>query len=721
MQRLVNLTSRRSWLVVGVAVAFLLVSVVAGGSLSSQLNAGGFADPDTEAFTVSERVEDLTGVTPEASVIALIESDRPVRSPEGIAGIEAVRERLAADEAVATVTTALDPGGEALISTDGTDTYLIASFKPLSDDAGDEAAGRIVEAFEDDDNVLIGGTRTTFQQASEIIESDLTRAELIAFPIILLLSLWVFRGFIAALMPVLVGVFTIFGSFLIIGLINQATPISIFALNLIIGLGLGLSIDYSLLIVSRYREEIAAQGPGVKALLTTLRTAGKSVVFSAITVAAALAGLMVFPQNFLFSMGIGGVVAAGVALVTSVVLLPAVLALLGSRVNSLSPAFLKRQSEDADKPLESGFWYRLSHAIAKRPGIIAIVTAAALILVALPAFGITFTAGDANILPTSASAREVSDTLTAEFPEDRSTPVIVLADAPVDPGSRAQLTAYTAELGELPGAAGVIPPEPIAEQPGVWRIQVLPAGQPLDDAATTLVDDVRAADAPFPVEVGGFTAGFLDEQDSLAAHLPIAIAIVAIVTIVALFMMTGSVILPIKAVIMNLLTLGATLGLLVLIFQDGRFETLLDYDSRGALDMTQPILLGAIAFGLSTDYAVFLLSRIKEARDNGASDTDAVAIGLQRTGRIVTAAALLFAVAIGAFATSEIILIKELGVGTALAVLIDATIIRALLVPSLMALMGKWNWWAPGPLRRFHDRFGFDETEPPRDPEPSTA
>ncbi|MGI9539067.1 MAG: MMPL family transporter, partial [Miltoncostaeaceae bacterium] len=319
MQRLVNLTSRRSWLVVGVAVAFLLVSVVVGGSLSSQLNAGGFVDPDTEAFAVSERLEDLTGVTPEASVIALIETGQPIRSAAGIARIEEVQAKLDADEDVAAVQTALEPGGEALVSTDGTDTYLIASFRPIGDDAADEAAGRIVDEFEGEEDVLIGGTTTTFQQASEIIAKDLTRAELIAFPIILLLSLWVFRGLIAALMPVLVGVFTIFGSFLVIGLINHATTISIFALNLIIGLGLGLSIDYSLLIVSRYREEIAAQGPGVNALLTTLRTAGKSVVFSAITVAAALAGLMVFPQNFLFSMGIGGVVAAAVALVTSVV------------------------------------------------------------------------------------------------------------------------------------------------------------------------------------------------------------------------------------------------------------------------------------------------------------------------------------------------------------------------------------------------------------------
>ena len=254
--------------------------------------------------------------------------------------------------------------------------------------------------------------------------------------------------------------------------------------------------------------------------------------------------------------------------------------------------------------------------------------------------------------------------------------------------------------------------------PGTWRIDVYATEGGLSEVGQQLVSDIRATPAPYPTEVGGLSASFVDQKDSLAAHLPWAILLIAATTIIALFIMTGSVILPIKAVIMNLLTLGATLGILVYVFQDGRLESLLGYDSVGALDLTQPILLGAMAFGLSTDYAVFLLSRIKEAHDAGADTKDAVALGLQRTGRIVTAAALLFAIAIGAFATSQITLIKELGVGTALAVLIDATIIRALLVPSLMALFGDWNWWAPAPLRRLHRRIGFSESEPePRRPE----
>ncbi len=401
-------------------------------------------------------------------------------------------------------------------------------------------------------------------------------------------------------------------------------------------------------------------------------------------------------------------------------MLPAVLALLGTRINSGAPRFLKRRSEEADQPVTSGFWYRLSNAVMRRPGVVAATTAAVLVIVALPALGINFTSVDASVLPTSASARQVSDTIDRDFPTDVSEPIYVAIDAPDTPEAQAELTAYAERLRGLPHAAVVTPPAAVGGD--AWRIDVYADAPSLDQSTQDLVAAVRDTPAPYPTLVGGLSASFVDQQESLAAHLPYAIAVIAATTIVALFLMTGSVILPIKAVLMNVLTLGATLGLMVWIFQDGRLEGLLSYDSSGALDLTQPILLGAMAFGLSTDYAVFLLSRIKEAHDAGMGNRESVAIGLQRTGRIVTAAALLFAVAIGAFATSEITLIKELGVGTAMAVLIDATIIRALLVPSLMALLGDWNWWAPRPLRRFHQRFGWSESGPRgTGPEPAGA
>ena len=709
MSRLANLVSRRPWRVVSIAVLFLLVAVIVGGPLTGNLSSAGFEDPDAQFVQARERLEDASGADPGPGLIALVEPGTDVRSPEGRAQVERVAATIAEDPDVAQVATAFSGGGDTLISTDGRSSYVAAFFTPISDDAAQDAGVRITDELEGDPAVTLGGAVVVGEQAGSIIGDDLAKAEMIAFPIIFLLSLWVFRGLVAALLPSLMGAVVIFGSFLSIGLFNEAMTLSVYALNLAIGLSLGLAIDYSLLIISRYREEMARSGPGREALTRTLRTAGRSVLFSAVTVAAALAGLMVFPQRFLFSMGIAGVMVALIAAAIALVVLPAVLALLGNRINSLAPRSWRRRSEHADEVVTAGFWYRLSRGVMRRPGIVAAATAIVLVVVALPAFGIKFTSVDANVLPTSASARQVSDALAADFPQDRSQPIYVAVDAPGTPQARAELAAYVQDLRGLQNAEAVTPPTPVG--PGTWRIDVYSAAGGLEDASQRLVEDVRNAPAPYPAEVGGLSAAFVDQKDSLSAHLPWAIGVIAATTIVALFLMTGSVLLPIKAVIMNVLTLGATLGILVWIFQDGRLEGLLDYTSSGALDLTQPILLGAMAFGLSTDYAVFLLSRIKEAHDAGADTREAVALGLQRTGRIVTAAALLFAVAIGAFATSQITLIKELGVGTALAVLIDATIIRALLVPSLMALLGRWNWWAPRPLRRLHERIGVSEDD----------
>lgn len=536
---------------------------------------------------------------------------------------------------------------------------------------------------------------------------DLLRAELIAFPLLFLVSLWVFRGLVAALLPPLMGALVIFGGFFFLGVGNEAFGMSVYALNLVTGLGLGLAIDYSLLMVSRYREEIAAHGATATALANTVRTAGKSVVYSAITVGAALAALMIFPQNFLFSMGFGGLVVALVAAVVAVGVLPAVMALLGMRINALAPRRWRARSEAADKVEQSGGWYRLSHFVMRRPVVVALVSGGFMVLLALPAFGVKFTTTDSSVLPQSANARQVDQMLTREFPSGNGTPIFLSARAPDTPQASRRLLEVTREIDAMPATKSVSPPRFVGDR--TWQIDATSKYRALDDRTIGLVQDIQAIDDPYPTKVGGFTALFVDQRSSLAAHLPWAALIIVAVTIVALFLMTGSVLLPIKAVIMNVLTLGATLGVLVLIFQDGNLEGFLQYDSQGAVDLTQPILIGALAFGLSTDYAVFLLSRIKEIRDNGGGERESVALGLQRTGRVVTAAALLFCIAMGAFATSRIVIIKELGIGTAVAVALDATIVRALLVPSLMALLGKWNWWAPGPLRRLHARIGVRE------------
>jgi RND superfamily putative drug exporter len=431
------------------------------------------------------------------------------------------------------------------------------------------------------------------------------------------------------------------------------------------------------------------------------------VLFSSITVAAALASLLVFPLRFLYSMGVGGLICALTAALVSLTLLPAILAALGPRVNALSPRRFQQALHREASEVRGGFWYRLSQAVMRRPVPIAAGAAALLIALGIPFLGVKFTGVDASVLPPDRSARIVDDAVKTEFPPSRTAPIYVAAQG--GPQDRAAIASYARRLGALPGVVGDPQVQPAK---GLYRIDLTGPAPALGERAKELVRDVRAVDAPVPVRVGGQSAAFLDQQKALSDSLPIALAILATTTVVILFLMTGSVVLPVKALVMNLLTLSAAFGLLVLIFQDGHLEGLLGFTSQGALESSQPVLLFAVAFGLSTDYGVFLLMRIKEAHDRGAPNTEAVALGLERTGRIVTFAALLFVIAIGAFATSQIIFIKQLGVGTALAVLIDATIVRALLVPSLMRLLGDRNWWAPRPLAGLHRRIGLSESGP---------
>jgi RND superfamily putative drug exporter len=380
-----------------------------------------------------------------------------------------------------------------------------------------------------------------------------------------------------------------------------------------------------------------------------------------------------------------------------------VLALLGERVNSLSPRRLRRAAEGEARHDARGAWSRLSRFVMRRPARVAVLSATFLIALGLPFLGVRFTSVDATVLPKDSPARQVDTALSTEFPPGRTTPIVVAAHTPAGPAA-----AHLAQrLRAVPGVAAVAPPR--AAGPALSRIDVYTPGSDLSERSQTVVRDIRSLQAPFEVGVTGRTAAFVDQKASLASHLPIALGLLAVTTFVVLFLFTGSIVLPLKALVMNALTISAAFGLLVFVFQHGRLQGLLGYTSQGALESSQPVVLFAVAFGLSTDYGVFLLSRIKEAHDAGVPSNEAVALGLERTGRIVTAAALLFCVAIGAFATSRIIFIKELGLGTALAVLIDATIVRALLVPSLMELLGRWNWWAPRPLRRLHARFGLGE------------
>jgi uncharacterized membrane protein YdfJ with MMPL/SSD domain len=689
-----------------VAVLGVAVAAAFGFGVAKHMSPYGADDPATESVQAANRFEEAAHRKLDPGVVALVRAG-DVHGSAARQRVEQVAGQLRKDPDVAAVASFYETHDRSMVSLDGRSTYVVAYFKPRSDSELNDAAQRIEDRFAGQSDVRLGGEQIASAQANTQVGHDLAHAELLAFPFIFLLSLLFFRSLVASLLPPLLGGLAIVVTFFALRIVASFTDLSVFALNLVTGMGLGLAIDYSLFLVSRYREEAATFGFGLEALSRTLQTAGRTILFSALTVAAAIASLAIFPQRFLYSMGIAGAVVALVAAALALTVLPALLAVLGPRINALAPKRLQRAADRDARPATSGAWYRLSRFVMRRPGRIAAISAALLIALGIPFAGIRFVSVTAAVLPQSASAKQVDDTLAREFPPNRTAPVEVVVGAAA--GS-SQVNALSARIAGLPGVSAVAAAVPAG--PAAALLAVAPAQRPLSGQTKQLVRAIRGIQAPVYVGVAGQTASFLDLEHSLGAHLPEVLALIVAATLIVLFLFTGSLILPIKAVLMNLLSLSAVLGILVLIFQDGRLQGLLSYSSQGALDATQPIFLAAVAFGLATDYGVFLLSRIKEAHDAGVPDSEAVAVGLERTGRIVTAAALLFAVAIGAFATSKLVFIKELGIGTALAVLIDASIVRALLVPSLMELLGSRNWWAPKPLRRLHARIGLREGGP---------
>ncbi|MCW2799921.1 MAG: hypothetical protein JWQ70_1393 [Aeromicrobium sp.] len=704
LARLANTHPRR---VLGLTVLLFVIAGALGGPVAGLLNSDNdsFSDTGADSALAVHRVEKATGQTTIPDLLAVV-------STSNSSAISKTQAILKGDKRIAQVVGG-PQAGKAFLSMDGSKTYLAAFYR--AGDHANDTTQDLRDELAKVDGVKVGGFGPAYQEVNEQVEGDLVKAELIAFPLLFIVALWVFRSAVAALLPLLVGGLTIVTSLLIVRGINEFLDISIFALNLITGLGLGLSIDYSLFLVSRYREELERHGPGPEAIRRTVATAGRTVAFSAVTVAGAGLALLVFPLRFLYSMGIGVSVVALTAAAISLVVLPALFAVLQHRVNSLAPKRWQRARVAETAAEAHGFWYRLARFVMRFPVGVALTGTAILLVLGAPFLGVKFTGVDATVLPDSASAHQVDTTLRTEFTGADTTPILVAV--PAAQADKAKVAAYAEELRQLPDAAAVTPPRYLGAD--TWQIDVASKHSTLDAKSLNLVTAIRDVKAPAPALVGGQTAEQVDQVKAIGAGIPLAIVILVIVTFITLFLMTGSVVLPIKALIMNLLTITATFGVLVWIFQDGRFQGALDYTSQGALESSQPVFLFAVVFGLSTDYAVFLLTRIKEARDNGAGEREAVALGVQRTGRIVTAAALLFAIALGSFATSQIIFIKQLGLGTAVAVLLDATIVRAMLVPSLMALLGKANWWAPGPLRRLHDRIGLsegtaDELEPAR-------
>ena len=697
MHALAELIHRRARTVLVLTALATVGSGLVGAGVVGSLSNGGNLDPSAPSVVAQNQIVAATGVPSDPAIVALVRTPGPVLASHGRAVVSRVARVMRSQAPVARVLSALDaPRPSLLLSRDGRATVVLAYIAArASDSAATNAAKRIQRELGGVPGVTVGGSQLTFSQLDDAISSQLPKVELIAFSILLLLSLIAFRGLVAAALPLMVGAIAVAGSLLIMRALAQVTSLSVYSLNLVTGLGLGLAIDYSLFIVYRYREELARCGHCSEALERTLGTAGRTVAFSSLTVAVALLSLLVFPQPMLSSMGIAAAIVTVFAATAALIPLAAILTLLGPRVNALSPAFLRRARIRNEGAAAQGRWYRLAMAVMRRPAVTAGAAAACLLAAGLPALKLHLGSTDSRVLPPGASARVVDATLASQFAANAANPVVALVRAP--PRAAAELARYGAALARLRGVAAVLAPQRIAA--GLWRVDVLASDPPLSASSQTLIGAIEAVRTRYPVALAGVAAEQYDEHLSLHSHMELALPILAATTLIVLFMMTGSIVLAIKSLIMNLLTLSAAFGILVFIFQDGRLQGLLGYTGTGSLEQTNMIILFIIAFGLSTDYGVFLLARIKEAHDSGASDRVAVATGLERSGRVVSAAALLFCAAVGSLSVSSVASLKEFGAGAALAVIIDATVVRAVLVPALMALLGRANWWAPAPLR----------------------
>ena len=663
-----DLAARAPRRTLAAVAAYAVVAAVFGLGTPGLLGRGSndFVAYGSQSLRAERAVESGTGLSASPQVLVLVDRPTAERLARVVAAIRS--------EPVFPVTT------PPLRSRDGKEALVAAYARAsVSQHVWRDAAVRVDNRLAAVPGVAMGGSALATVQVNRQIQHDLTFAEEIAFPVLFLLALWVFRSLVAAVLPLICGALTFLGGLLLLRVVDLVMPVSTYALNIVTGIALGLGIDYSLLLVSRYREELARRGPGFDAIRRTMATAGRTVAFSTVTVAAAIATLAIFPLGFMRSMGIAGGLVAPLAGLVSLTVLPAIFALLGDRVNALSPRRWQRAAERTARG-EHGGWYRFAQALMRRPVPVAIAATVLLLVCSVPFRSMHLTGVAASVLPPKVSSRIVDTALQRDFPTAVVTPVYAVLH-----GTEADARAYAADVRAPIVAA------PLELRPNLWEVRATSGKRFLDAASQRLVREMRAS--PKRPLVGGATAQFLDQRHTLGEMLPIAGSLLCVVTFLLLWAATRSLVLPLKALLMNALTLSATFGILVFVFQDGRLEGLLDYRSEGALELTQPVVLFAVAFGLATDYGIFLLTRIREAWESGASGREAVAIGLERTGRIITAAAALFCIAVGAFATSQIVVVKEIGIGVALAVLIDASVVRALLVPSLMAILGRWNWW----------------------------
>jgi trehalose monomycolate/heme transporter len=706
---------RRRVLALALALIALAAAAAWGtGVFGSLQSSGGFTPPNSESQRASNLAASAFGRN-DADVVVLYRSRTMTVSDPAYRA--AVTRSLAAlpHGRVAAAQTYWSTGSAGFVSANRHETYAVLQLAGSSDDArttsydaikGDLTAPGL--------QTLAGGNVPTFESVNTEVKADIGRAEAFSMPVLLILLLVIFGSLTSALLPLAVGGAAIIGSFAVLRLLTLGTAVSTYSINITTILGVGLGIDYGLFMVSRFREELRRQPTVQDAVARTVATAGRTVAVSGITVAVALSSLMLFPEVFLRSMGYGGVATVLVDMIAALTILPALFALLGPRVNALRVRRLVRETAIHD---HGGAWRRIAGSVMRRPVIYAVVIVAALLALGTPFLSVKWGGTDATVLSASSQPHQVADALNRDFPGNATSPIqaVVRLPGPASaPAQRAALAAYTSRLDHVPGVAGA---QLTAARGDVARIDMRYEPEAYSARARAIVQRVRAVPGPAgaTVLVGGVTAGLVDELASMGQTLPWMALVMVLATFVLLFLAFGSVVLPVKAIVMNVLSLAAAFGAIVWIFQDGHLSGLLNF-TPGSIDPAMPILMLAIVFGLSMDYEVFLLSRIRERYDLTSDNTAAVADGLQRTGGIITSAALLLIIVVAAFSASSIVFIKLLGVGMVIALVVDASVVRVLLVPATMRLLGRANWWAPPPLRRLYARYGIREEGDQRQP-----
>ncbi|GAA1890394.1 MMPL family transporter [Streptomyces durmitorensis] len=719
-ERIAELAIRRSRLILVVAVAAMALMGALGAGAFGKLLGGGYDDPASQSTRAGEVIDEKFGG--ETNLVLLVRaSEGRIDDPAARQSAKALVADLRKEKHLENVVSYWDTASPDLRSKDGREAMVLAHVRG-DDLERDENAKGVIDTYtgpyEGALSVEAGGGAAVTSEMGTQSGKDLFLAEAIAVPLTLVLLLLVFGSLVAALLPLVIGLVAIAGTFAELFVLGSVTDVSVFAINLTTALGLGLGIDYALLMVSRFREQLATGASVEDAVRRTVSTAGRTVAFSAATVAAALAALLVFPQYFLRSFGYAGVGVVAIAAISTLFVMPALFVVLGHRVNSGRLPWAKRERPASRAPL----WGRLAGTVMRRPALTALPVLAVLLLAASPLLGITFGTPDDRVLPEDAESRQVSSVLQEKFNGNDDAALHVAIDKPL---GKAPLETYAAELSGLKHVVRVetsqgiyaeghseagAPGNKALGRPDAQQITVVSALVPKSDEAQSLVTEVRAVSPPAGADplVGGVDAELVDSKDSIGSRLPIAVALVALTTFLLLFLFTGSIVQPLRALLLNMISLGATLGVMTWIFQDGNLSSLLGFTAQ-PMEVSMTVLMFCIAFGLSMDYEVFVTSRIKELHDLGEDNESAVTNGLGHTGRIVTAAACLLAVSFFAFGTAKLSFMQMFGLGSGLAILIDAVAVRGILVPAAMRLLGRSAWYAPGFLRKVHGRFGLSE------------